>query len=88
MKIMFISIISSCKNQVIPGASSINNESNLQQRKYITPKENSIVILGDNMVKHVNGWDLAKKMKSNCKVYVKHFLEQKNWNQSTECRIN
>ena len=70
---MFISIISSCKNQVIPGASSINNESNLQQRKYITPKENSIVILGDNMVKHVNGWDLAKKMKSNCKVYVKNF---------------
>ena len=52
---MFISIISSCKNQVIQGASSINNESNLQQRKYITPKENSIVILGDNMVKHVNG---------------------------------
>ena len=71
---MFISIISSCKNQVIPGASSINSESNLQQRKYITPKENSIVILGDNMVKHVNGWDLAKKMKSNCKVYVKNFL--------------
>ena len=71
---MFISIISSCKNQVIPGASSINNESNLQQRKYITPKENSIVILGDNMVKHVNGWDLAKKMKSNRNVYVKNFL--------------
>ena len=70
---MFISIISSCKNQVIPGGSSINNESNRQQRKYITPKENSIVILGDNMVKHVNGWDLAKKMKSNCKVYVKNF---------------
>ena len=24
------------------------------------------------MVKRVNGWDLKKKMKANCKVYVKH----------------
>ena len=39
----------------------------------ITPKENSIVILGDSIVKYVSGGDLAKKMKSNCKFYVKHF---------------
>ena len=30
-------------------------------------------IVGDSMVKRVRGWDFSKKMKSNCKVYVKHF---------------
>lgn len=28
-------------------------------------------IVGDSIVKYINGWDIAKKMKSNCEVYVK-----------------
>ena len=41
------------------------------------PTEKSILILGESMVTHINGWDLAKKIKSNCKVkvYVKPFRE-------------
>ena len=39
--------------------------------------------MGDSMVKRVRGWDFAKKMKSNCKVYVKHFL-----GAETDCMIN
>ena len=29
------------------------------------------------MIKHINGWDLAKKMKGNCKVYLKPFSRAK-----------
>ena len=33
-----------------------------------------VVIIGDNMIKHLNGWDMSKKVhKSECKVYVKSF---------------
>ena len=43
------------------------------------PTEKSIVVLGDITVKHINGWDLAKKVKGNClvKVYVKSFSRAK-----------
>ena len=25
------------------------------------------------MIKHVNGWEISRKLQGNCKVYVKHF---------------
>ena len=39
-----------------------------------------VVILGggDSMIKHLNGWDIAKKVhKSKCKIYVKPFSGDK-----------
>ena len=36
-------------------------------------KQKSIIILGDSMIKHVNGWEISRKLQGNCKVYVKHF---------------
>ena len=36
----------------------------------------SFVILGDSMVKHLNGWEMSKKMK-NCKVYLRTFSGRK-----------
>ena len=34
----------------------------------------SVVIIGDSMIKHLNGWDMSKKVhKSECKVYVRSF---------------
>ena len=41
----------------------------------ISDKKN-IVILSDTMIKHVNGYDMSKKLK-NCKVYVKSFSGSK-----------
>ena len=35
-------------------------------------EKKNIVVLGDSMIKHVNGCDMSKKLK-NCKVYVKSF---------------
>lgn len=39
--------------------------------------------MGDEIFKQVNGWDLAKKMKGNCKIYVEHFSGAK-----TDCMID
>ena len=37
-----------------------------------TKKEKSVIILGDSIVKYVNGWDMSKRL-TQCKVYVKRF---------------
>ena len=36
-------------------------------------KQKSVIILGDSMIKYVNGWEISRKLQGNCKVYVKHF---------------
>ena len=33
--------------------------------------EKSIFVIGDSMVKHLNGWEMSKKLNANCKVFVK-----------------
>ena len=35
--------------------------------------EKSIFLRGDSMVKHLNGWEISKKLNKNCKVFVKTF---------------
>ena len=32
-----------------------------------------MIILGDSMTKLLNGWEMANKIQSNCKIYVKTF---------------
>ena len=32
-----------------------------------------MIVLGDSMTKLINGWEMAKKIQSNCKIYVKTF---------------
>ena len=39
----------------------------------ISRNKKSVIILGDSMSKLVNGWEMAKKIQSNCKIYVKTF---------------
>ena len=35
--------------------------------------EKSVIIFGDSMVKHLNEWEISKRLISDCKVYVKQF---------------
>ena len=58
-----------------------NRKNNSEQEKdKKTNKEQekgkSVVILGDSMVKHLNGWEMSKKIK-NCKVHVRSFPGEK-----------
>ena len=36
-------------------------------------KEKSVIILGDSIVKHLNGYQISRKLSSKCKVYVRNF---------------
>ena len=38
-------------------------------------KRDSVIILGDSIIKHTNGWEIAKKLKAECKVFVRNFPE-------------
>ena len=54
-----------------------NRKNNSEQENDKKPhkeqkKGKSVAILGDSMVKHLNGWEMSKKIK-NCKVYVRSF---------------
>ena len=42
-------------------------------RKRPSHDKKSVVILGDSMTKLLNGWDMAKKIQTNCKVFIKTF---------------
>ena len=35
--------------------------------------KNTIFVIGESMVKHLNGWEMSKKLNANCKVFVKTF---------------
>ena len=37
-----------------------------------TERDKTVIILGDSMTKHVNGWGMAEKVKT-CNIYVKSF---------------
>ena len=52
-----------------------DKKSNNSSKSVISEKK-KIVILGDNMIKHVNGYGMSKKIE-NCKVYVKSFSGSK-----------
>ena len=39
--------------------------------------EKSIFVIEDSMVKHLNGWEMSKKLNANCKVFVKAFSDSK-----------
>ena len=54
-----------------------NRKNNSEQEKDKKPnkeqkKGKSVAILGDSMVKHLNGWEMSKMIR-NCKVYVRSF---------------
>ena len=49
-----------------------NHDTRTNDSKSLGSK-NSVVILGDSMTKLLSGWKMAKRIQSNCKIYVKTF---------------
>ena len=45
----------------------------IKSRDINSKSKKSIVTLRDSMLKHVNGWEMSEKVKSDCKIFVKHF---------------
>ena len=45
----------------------------LTSRDINSKSKKSIVILDDSIRKDLNGWEISKKIKSDCEIFVKHF---------------
>ena len=62
------SLGSSCKSQKIITADDHKNDKPKEENN-----EKSIFAIEDSMVKHLNGWEMSKKLNANCKAFVKTF---------------
>ena len=70
---------------------SMNHKSNADShisKDHTDEKQNNtssklVIILRDSMIKHTNGWEIARKLKANCKVYAKAFP-----GATTQCRMD
>ena len=52
-----------------------------------TKTQKSVIILGDSMVKHINGWEISKRLQPDCKVYLKQFSGAKTYERLYETFI-
>ena len=76
-----------------PAATPENNKQNKTNASQITSNQidenrnqklkKTAVILGDSMVKHINGWEMEKKVNTDCKVFVKSFS-----GATTQCMVD
>ena len=62
------SLESSCNPQKTTTSSDHKNDKPRGEKN-----EESIFVIGDSMVKHLNEWEMSKKLNTNCKVFVKTF---------------
>ena len=51
---------------------TMKRKKNITLKTKMIKKEKSVFILGDSMVKHINDWEISKRLMQ-CKVHVKHF---------------
>ena len=66
------SLGSSCKSQNIFTADDHKNDKPKEENN-----EKSIFAIGDSMVKHLNGWEMSKKLNGNFKCFLKPSQVQK-----------
>ena len=54
-------------------AENSGDNSSIHSREINSKSKKSMVILGDSTLKYLNGWEMSKKVKSDSKIFVKHF---------------
>ena len=54
-------------------ADNSEDNSSIKSRDINSKSKRPTVIWGDSMLKHLNSWEMSKKVKSDCKIFVKHF---------------
>ena len=52
---------------------SSENQKHEQPNENPKSKRKSVIILGDNMIKHTKGWEIATRLKPECKMFVRNF---------------
>ena len=56
-------------------ADNSEDNSSINSRDINSKSKKLIVILGDSMLKHLNGWEMTKKVKNDWKIFVKYFSD-------------
>ena len=64
-------------NVVVSTESSNSDNIRNAKRNTNTKDIKRVVVSGDSMVKHVQGWDITKRIDYKRKVYVRHFSRSK-----------
>ena len=49
----------------------------IKTKKLIVNEKKKVFLLGDSMVKHLQGWDITKKLENKHKVYIRQFTGSK-----------
>ena len=62
------SLDSSCNPQ-----KTITTDDHKDDKPKREKNEESIFVIGDSMVKQLNGWEMSKTLNTNCKVFIKTF---------------
>ena len=61
-------------------AENSEDNSSINSRDINSKCKKSILILSDSILKHLNGWEMSTKVKSDCKIFVRH-----SSNATTNC---
>ena len=49
----------------------------IKAKKLVVNEKKKVFVLGDGMVKHIQGWDITKKIENKQKVYIRQFAGSK-----------
>ena len=61
-----------------PSNSNNNKKRNYPAIEKFVDNSKSVIIIGDSMIKHLNGWEMSKKINnSGCQIYLTHFVGAK-----------
>ena len=55
----------------------LGEKDQIKTKKLVVNEKKKVFVLGDSMVKHIQGWDITKKLENKDKVYFRQFAGSK-----------
>ena len=55
----------------------LGEKDQMKTKKLVVNEKKKVFVLGDSMVKHIQGWDITKKLENKHKVYIRQFAGSK-----------
>ena len=55
----------------------LREKDQIKTKKLVVNERKKVFVLGDSMVKHIQGWDITKKLENKHKVYIRQFVGSK-----------
>ena len=55
----------------------LGEKGQIKTKKLVVNEKKKVFVLGDSMVKHIQGWDITNKLENKHKVYIRQFAGSK-----------